>query len=390
MRNEFAAITCALLWGSTFAAHGAARAQVDYVWRAETVPCEAGNGVVVESALLTALVPTLLERGFSMLASGVRSAIKNAAQDKSETFSLSNATYLASVSTQNGPGKAVVEPRGCIAIARGRPIADGDAAAAPAFLAQASSQQRPTIAKDLGALKLADVDFYAHIAFESSKDAVATRARLRHLYYPVRLYSGRASAARALSIAATVALPGQKEALYAATLTVKNPVPAPVLNDSVARAESEIGWFPTPKVELSDQQKKKTGPAVPVNLAVVVVETANGSEFFKRLDRYFDEDTWSAVTAAAKTAVLPAARDAAEDKARSGYENAIVAYFEAMSGWESACASLTAEDTPETRAGAVKAYFAANSAYRAMQEAKVSGVEIPLGQAPTKPEACAR
>lgn len=384
MSNKWNGVACAALLGCACQAHGAARVQPGYVWRAETVSCGIGAGPVKEFAG-AALAAVLLERGFDMLASTVRRAVTAAGQDKSVHFDAVKATYLADLPF----GSTQPRSRNCVAIARGQPLAAGTDGAAPAFLEQATSAQKTEVKSDLKQLGLAQVDFYARMAFERSEDEVATRAALIYLYYPVRLYPGRGSAERALNIAATIVVPGGKEALFAGTLTLDEPATSPALRaDAGALAKNAIGWFPSPSVTLSEEQKKTSGRKVPVNLTATVTETASGSRFFKQLDEYLNEETWNAIVTTGKTAWLPQDRKQAKDKAARAYEASIVAYFGAMSGLAKACEALGEDATAATQADALKNYYAALAAHRAMEDAKAPGVEIPAGTTFPVPAFC--
>lgn len=388
MNLRSTAIVFLFLMGISLDAESAKNINDDaYVWKTDTVPCGIGNGPVVESAGLALLAPVLLERGFDLLASTIRKAIQTAAEDKQTTIETKNASYLVELKNINSISDSV---KGCVVVVYGKPSTLGGIAPAPSFLSSdADTATKTSVKSDLARLSMSEVAFYARVAFEQSSDRVATRAVLKQIYYPRRLYSGRSSAERVLSIAVTVTQPGDDKAILAGTLTLENLSTSPILIfGSAVDSKNAIGWFPTPMIELSAEQKATTGEKVPVNLTSTVTETARGSAFFKALNTYLDDKTWSAVTDAGKTALLPDKRAEARSNAKSAYESSIVAYFSAMHDLNESCNNLKDKDSPSNRSSAWRSYYAASSAHRLMISSRVSGVGSPTSADTPIPAPC--
>ncbi len=389
MHLSSTAIVFLFLMGLSCEAESAKKNKAEvYVWKTDIVPCGIGNGPVVESAGLAALAPVLLERGFDLLASTIRKAIQTAAEDKQTTIEVKSASYLVELKNLKSP--PADSAKGCVVVAYGKPSSPGGIASALSFLpSDADTATRTSVKSDLARLSMSEVAFYARVAFEQSSDQVATRAVLKQIYYPDRLYSGRSSAERVLSVAVIITQPGDDKAVLAGTLTLENLSTSPILIlGSAVDSKNAIGWFPTPTIELSAQQKATTGEKVPVNLTSTVTETARGSAFFKALNTYLDDKTWSALTEAGKTTLLPDKRAEARSNAKSAYESSIVAYFSAIQDLNESCNNLKDKDSPSNRSSAWRAYYAASSAYRLMISSRVSGVTSPASVDTPIPAPC--
>ena len=355
------------------------------VWRARLVKCDPSSTGVQESAGLVGLGAVLLERGFAVAAGAIRKGIAAAGKDKSVSFIADHPAYLVRMDANR-----MRHDLRCVVIARGTPLAPFETASNPPTIDNANQAVQASVRNGLAALGLSGVPFYANVAFKPSDDGAATRAVVTQLYYPRRLFAGRGSAVRTLNVTAVVTAPGQDKSMLAASLTFEDLATRAALvhDDNGLEAKSSVGWFVTPKVELSESQKRRSGFAYPVNLSTTVTETAAGNAFFKALDAYLDDATWKAATEAVKQELLPASRDAARDAAQADYQKAIAAYFPAMDTLAAACTVFATAPTASNRGKAWAAYFAAASAYRTLEDARTQGMPAPSPETTPAPVTC--
>jgi hypothetical protein len=233
------------------------------VWRARLVKCDPSSTGVQESAGLVGLGAVLLERGFAVAAGAIRKGIAAAGKDKSVSFIADHPAYLVRMDANR-----MRHDLRCVVIARGTPLAPFETASNPPTIDNANQAVQASVRNGLAALGLSGVSFYANVAFKPSDDGAATRAVVTQLYYPRRLFAGRGSAVRTLNVTAVVTAPGQDKSMLAASLTFEDLATRAALvhDDNGLEAKSAVGWFVTPKVELSESQKRRSGFAYPVNL----------------------------------------------------------------------------------------------------------------------------